>query len=276
MTESANECPTCGNWTRTNRKLNGCDSRGNMDWCADPWHDSAAPAAPPDEASPHVATLDYQFREWAVKRWPEMDFTRVHDGFDSGFTEGVYVMWRDYVRAGPSVRPEEEERRLAEDAYTISAFDYLRDPVGSRDWTLYWKGWLARAAVTPGALWLCYHALKQIEWRSWDEWDNRICPCCEKLQTEGHQKDCMVGKALEAVTRNGQGGVMNHKDADTPDELTRWIWDKYVGVPVAGGVWGQEYENLLDRVRRMDRSSFTKGLHEGARQMKSLTRTEGK
>lgn len=63
---------------------------------------------------------------------------------------------------------------------------------------------------------------------------------------------------------------VSHKDADTPDELTRWIWDKYVGVPVAGDAWGQEYEHLLDRVRRMDRSSFTKGLHEGANQMKGL------
>lgn len=55
----------------------------------------------------------------------------------------------------------------------------------------------------------------------------------------------------------------NNKDADTPEELTRWIWGRFVGVPVAGQAWGQEYENLLDRVRRMDRSSFTKGLHSG-------------
>ncbi len=67
--------------------------------------------------------------------------------------------------------------------------------------------------------------------------------------------------------------MTNHKDADTPDELTRWIWDKYVGVPVAGEAWAQEYENLLDRVRRMDRSSFTKGLHEGVRQAKGLPAT---
>lgn len=42
---------------------------------------------------------------------------------------------------------------------------------------------------------------------------------------------------------------VNHKDADAPDELTRWIWNTYVGVPVAGQAWGQEYENLLDGVR---------------------------
>lgn len=64
--------------------------------------------------------------------------------------------------------------------------------------------------------------------------------------------------------------MANHKDADTPEELTLWIWDKFVGVPVAGEGWKQEYENLLDRVRRMDRSSFTKGLHEGARQVREL------
>ena len=60
-----------------------------------------------------------------------------------------------------------------------------------------------------------------------------------------------------------------HKDADTPEELTRWIWGKYVGVPVAGEPWFGEYENLLDRIRRMDRSSFTKGLHEGVRQIET-------
>jgi hypothetical protein len=64
--------------------------------------------------------------------------------------------------------------------------------------------------------------------------------------------------------------AVNHKDADTPDELARWIWDKYVGIPIAGEPYGSEFENLLDRVRRMDRSSFTKGLREGARQANSI------
>jgi hypothetical protein len=39
------------------------------------------------------------------------------------------------------------EREAAEQEYTVSAFDYPRNPVGSRDWTLFWQGWQARAAA---------------------------------------------------------------------------------------------------------------------------------
>ena len=38
-------------------------------------------------------------------------------------------------------------RKDAEQAYTISAFDYVSNPVGSRDWELYWKGYQAAIAV---------------------------------------------------------------------------------------------------------------------------------
>lgn len=39
------------------------------------------------------------------------------------------------------------ERAQAEAAYTLAAYNYPRDPVGSRDWTLYYGGWLHRAAL---------------------------------------------------------------------------------------------------------------------------------
>lgn len=35
------------------------------------------------------------------------------------------------------------ERALAEQAYTVTAFDYVNAPVGSRDWCLFWSGWQA-------------------------------------------------------------------------------------------------------------------------------------
>lgn len=33
------------------------------------------------------------------------------------------------------------ERELAEYAYSVTAHDFERNPIGSRDWTLFWSGW---------------------------------------------------------------------------------------------------------------------------------------
>lgn len=38
-----------------------------------------------------------------------------------------------------------DERTAAEETYTRRAFDYEQNPIGSRDWTLFWSGWCARA-----------------------------------------------------------------------------------------------------------------------------------
>lgn len=46
----------------------------------------------------------------------------------------------------PEAQAGADERLAAEHAYTIDAFDYACNPVGSRDWTLYWKGWQAAGA----------------------------------------------------------------------------------------------------------------------------------
>lgn len=40
-----------------------------------------------------------------------------------------------------------DERTDAEQAYTLTAFDYNSAPVGSRDWTIYWRGWWHRAII---------------------------------------------------------------------------------------------------------------------------------
>ena len=43
----------------------------------------------------------------------------------------------------------EPGRREAEQAYINGAFDYARDPIGSRDWILFWNGWQARDKSAP-------------------------------------------------------------------------------------------------------------------------------
>lgn len=35
------------------------------------------------------------------------------------------------------------DRKAAEHAYTMTAFNYEANPVGSRDWSLFWNGWQA-------------------------------------------------------------------------------------------------------------------------------------
>ena len=47
-----------------------------------------------------------------------------------------------------------EERADAEQAYTLTAFDYESAQIGSRDWSLYWRGWWHRSQLyraTPPA-----------------------------------------------------------------------------------------------------------------------------
>lgn len=40
---------------------------------------------------------------------------------------------------------EPSTREAAEHAYYVTAFDYAAHPVGSRDWSLFWRGWQAYA-----------------------------------------------------------------------------------------------------------------------------------
>ncbi|CAN5465722.1 hypothetical protein BH09PSE6_BH09PSE6_17890 [soil metagenome] len=68
----------------------------------------------------------------------------------------------DFPEASPAVQPQGEapaqakpevaaravdERAAFEQWYTINAFDYVRNPVGSRDCGLQWAAWQARAAA---------------------------------------------------------------------------------------------------------------------------------
>jgi hypothetical protein len=57
---------------------------------------------------------------------------------------------------------------------------------------------------------------------------------------------------------------IDSKDADTPEELARWVWTRFAGFPVAGPEAEKEFEFLLERVRRFERSAFTQGLREAS------------
>lgn len=41
----------------------------------------------------------------------------------------------------------EQERADAEQQYTITAFDYVKNPVGSHEWCIYWQAWQASAQL---------------------------------------------------------------------------------------------------------------------------------
>lgn len=42
---------------------------------------------------------------------------------------------------------QHSERDDAKQAYTLTAFDYIRAPVGTHDWQLYWRGWWHRSQL---------------------------------------------------------------------------------------------------------------------------------
>lgn len=58
---------------------------------------------------------------------------------------------RESAQSEESLLPLEQERSHAEQAYTVSTFDYERNPVGSKEWALYWAGWLARSTLKATA-----------------------------------------------------------------------------------------------------------------------------
>ena len=81
--------------------------------------------------------------------WPDC-------GFDTNGTGGgkcprceggnsAAATTHDAPPAEPARRGEEDdERKAAEQVYALTAFDYPSNPVGSRDWTIFWRGWCYR------------------------------------------------------------------------------------------------------------------------------------
>jgi hypothetical protein len=43
----------------------------------------------------------------------------------------------------PAKETSDLDRKGAEYAYSVTAFDYAMNPIGSRDWMLFWAGWKA-------------------------------------------------------------------------------------------------------------------------------------
>jgi len=61
---------------------------------------------------------------------------------------------------------------------------------------------------------------------------------------------------------------------DTPEYLTHWIWQHYVGIPGADlPPYDAEFTRMEDRIKRLHRESFVKGLHEGKDQSMPRTTT---
>jgi ribA/ribD-fused uncharacterized protein len=58
---------------------------------------------------------------------------------------------------------EAAERQAAEQEYTVSAFDYARDPIGSERWCQFWKGWQARARLATPFDTLAVDALRGLD-----------------------------------------------------------------------------------------------------------------
>jgi len=69
----------------------------------------------------------------------------------------------------------------------------------------------------------------------------------------------------------------NNEKLLTPEGLTRWIWQHFVGIPGADlPPYDAEFNLLLENIRKLDRAAFTKGLHEGQQQQKRLDTAAGK
>ena len=51
-------------------------------------------------------------------------------------------------QAQPTPSQSVNERAKAEQQYTITAFDYVKNPVGGYEWCIYWKGWQGCAALS--------------------------------------------------------------------------------------------------------------------------------
>lgn len=89
----------------------------------------------------------YPSKDWAAGSYSER-VEWLHTMY-----EGQKALAAEYERqlgkqpqaeAVPSI---EQERKEAEQQYSITAFNYPEAPIGSRDWVLYWAGWLARSTA---------------------------------------------------------------------------------------------------------------------------------
>lgn len=150
---------------------------------------------------------------------------------------------------GPVLPVPPDERKIAERAYINSAFDYERDPIGSRDWTLFWKGWLnclvrasssAVAGRTQGDL-----ERENKELRGWKESAISVMPDYQAIGAElgvrlgdsVHDKILPGIKALKAEL-----AALHESAREAPSELIKYLvhgdaCGGYTGDGLTGVAW---------------------------------------
>lgn len=95
----------------------------------------------------------------------------VHQSYKDGYADGVAPAEAKGDVLGLNATLTHNECQDAEQAYTTTVFDYTAAPVGSRDWSLYWRGWWHRAHVyTPHAVAFRYLRRLSGEVYAWTRW----------------------------------------------------------------------------------------------------------
>lgn len=121
------------------------------------------------------------------------------------------------------------ERADAEQAYTLTAFDYVHAPVGTHDWQLYWRGWWHRSQLyttpPPG---VDVGKLRELV----ASWRNRAGKAEEdSLRADSigfHDASATAGKRARVIAKLadelaaiiGNGGVAASETVTVPRELT--------------------------------------------------------
>ena len=105
--------------------------------CGRSWNDRAAPAPPQGMADGRAVALRNAL--WVLTEHNALHFGEAHN---------TVIQGRAALAASPAQAPRppiEQERAAAEFEYSVTAYNFPEAPIGSRDWTLYWAGWLARS-----------------------------------------------------------------------------------------------------------------------------------
>lgn len=112
------------------------------------------------------------------------------------------------------------ERAAAEETYTRRAFDYEQNPVGSRDWTLFWAGWCARAVQSAQPVSDAYKSAAQavvsVGDSFFESWYSLYNP-------EGKSTKQTMREAYEAGMVDHEGRCDTAAQAVADDEHVAWL-----------------------------------------------------
>lgn len=149
-------CPFCGGnadptgWLcNDGRRGPECEDCGATAESTEAWNSRATPAQPAAEPD------DYESLKQCSAAWRVVVDALFRHGPTGWLDKNKPAMYcaaeaieELAAAAQPVAVPDATgEREAAEEAYTRRAFDYEQNPVGSRDWTLFWSGWCARAVL---------------------------------------------------------------------------------------------------------------------------------